>query len=506
MITTIDGHIIRVDVDSTLQDQSIKCETLAEIDDETLRCSTLAIDSTSRTVALGLAGGSIELRSLTGYILEQSLTGGDGPIRRLAFSDEGTQIGCTTYPGTVFVWDVKNGGTPKATTPWTGGVQLMGQAAAESQRASGPRWPVKVSHDGTRLFVGRVETIDILNVTNGELIEKMEFSTRNPEELAVRSSDNHWLASRAWGEVYEWNPTAKEIFCLASHQNQCRFVQFTPDGSLLISGGEKSEVNFIDPATDSIVYTGKTETGGALSGAVSPDGTKLAICGYATGAGVWDIPSRKSLGKYYGHKARALSVAFSPDSKLVASGSEDGTVRVRDVRTKKQIKNFQGHTLHPTAVAFSRDGHFLLSATSKWQEQDKNGILRVWDIATGKLVKSVAEPFGQVQSLGFSPFDNSIVMPVANTMLTLQDVDSCQVTGQFTQDAGLKHPRYLLHGRLLAYLEHPSTIHVRDVVTGTELTTLRTDTMVFELATVPNGNVIAAACEDGTVHVWRLGE
>ena len=64
-------------------------------------------------------------------------------------------------------------------------------------------------------------------------------------------------------------------------------------------------------------------------------------------------------------------------------------------------------------------------------------------------------------------------------MLTLQDVDSCQVTGQFTQDAGLKHPRYLLHGRLLAYLEHPSTIHVRDVVTGTELTTLRTDTMVF---------------------------
>jgi hypothetical protein len=78
VITTIDGHIIRVDVDSTLQDQSIKCETLAEIDDETLRCSTLAIDSTSRTVALGLAGGSIELRSLTGYILEQSLTGGDG--------------------------------------------------------------------------------------------------------------------------------------------------------------------------------------------------------------------------------------------------------------------------------------------------------------------------------------------------------------------------------------------------------------------------------------------
>lgn len=505
VIATTDGQIIHVDMDATLQSQAIESKTLATIDVELLQCSALAIDSTSSTIALGLAGGTVEVRSLDTFSLQQSLPGGDGRVSSLAFSDDGRQVGCTTAPGTVFVWDVVDGATPKTKTPWPDGVQFTAPQWKKTKHARGPRGPVRFSHDGTQLFVGSVEAIDILSVNNGEITEKLDFPASQLQDLALRRSDNHWLASREFGEVYEWAPTVRESL-VVNTGSKCRFVQFTPNGKTMIAGGEKGQLSFIDATSGEILHTGKTQTGGALAGAVSPDGTKLAVCGYGSGAEVWDIPSRKSLGKYYGHQARIHAVAFSPDSKLFASGSEDGTVRVRVVATKQQTQKFEGHALPPATLAFSRDGKRLLSGTKNWKQLDKNGILRVWDLATGKMLKSISEPFGHVIGVGLSPFDQSISVAVANTLLTLEDNATARVKDQFSVELGLSYPRYLLHGRLLAFMEYPSTIHVRDVLTGDELTKFSTRSMIFELAAWPHGNAIAAACEDGTVHVWRLGE
>lgn len=507
IIATLGGGIVRIDVASTLQSQTNNAEILATIDDESIRCCAVTINADSTSMALGRVDGSIQLRSLTSFAEEATLKGGDGPVRSVAFSAEGLQVGCTTYAGTVYVWDTSRPQTPKSTAQWKESAEYI-SASKTIQFSSNHRprrlCPIRFTEDGARLFVGRSTSIDVLNASTGERIDKLDIP-EGPANLVLRTSDNRWLASRIFGEVYEWAPTVRESLVVDTG-SKCRFVQFTPDGKTMIAGGEKGELNFIDATSGKVLHSGKTETGGALAGAISPDGTRLAICGYATGAEVWDIPSRKSLGKYYGHQARVHAVAFSPDSKLFASGSEDGTVRIREVATKKQTQRFAGHTLPPTTLAFSRDGKRLVSGTKNWKELDKNGILRIWDVATGKLLKSIPEPFGHIQGIGFSPFDQSIAVAVSNTMLTLQNIDFARATDKFSTELGLNHPRYLLHGRLLAFVEYPATIHVRDVLTGDELTKFRTKSMVFELATLPHGDAIAAACEDGTVHVWRLGK
>lgn len=505
IIPTLGGGIVRVDLVSALQSQTIKAETLVNIDDASLCCSAVAIDSTSHMVALGHADGTVQFHSLTTFAKEAIFTGADGPIRAIAFSTDGQRLACTTYRGTAVLWNTSIQASPLASFPWPDKPEYISTSnTIEFQRRYRPRIPLRFSADGKRLFVGCYNTINVLDADTGKSIDQLKIS-ESPDNLVQRNVDDRWLASRCFGEVYEWAPTVTESLIVQS-SSACRFVQFTPDGSLLISGGENSDLNFIDAGTGNTVYTGKTETGGALRGRVSPDGTKLAVCGHATGIEVWDIPSRQSLGKYYGHKKRVHSIAFSPDSTRVASGSADGTVRIREVETKKQIRSFGDHLLPPTTLAFSHDGQKLLTGTSNWVEMDKNGVLRVWDVETGKLKRSLDQPFGQIGGIGLSPFDQSFTISVANEAITLRNAESCAMTNQITVSTGVKFPRYLLHGRLLAFVEYPSTIHLRDLLTGDEFTTFNTQSMVFDLATLPRGNAIAAACEDGTVHVWRLGE
>jgi hypothetical protein len=108
---------------------------------------------------------------------------------------------------------------------------------------------------------------------------------------------------------------------------------------------------------------------------------------------LWNLREAHSL--ELGPKAAVNVLLFSPDGSRLLVGSSDGVARLWDVETGRLIKAMVGHSAGVRSAVFSADG--LIVATG-----DDDGGLRVWRGDTGDLLRTLRAHEDMVTSLEFS--------------------------------------------------------------------------------------------------------
>ena len=122
-----------------------------------------------------------------------------------------------------------------------------------------------------------------------------------------------------------------------------------------------------------------------------------------------------------GHKGAVTAVAFSPDDRLLASGSADNTVKLWDVATGKEVRSLEGHTARVTGVAFSPDGQRLATSSA-------DRTVRLWDTVTGEQTHSFDEHEAAVTCLAYSQDGQHVASGSEDRTVRVWDAETGTVT------------------------------------------------------------------------------
>ncbi len=303
----------------------------------------------------------------------------DGAAVWVAFSRDGARVAAMAK--TVKVWDVKTGAELVGVQPDAGYVTRVaspdGKVVAESSLFSDDSKVVKLCD--------RATGSELRTLVHDGPVFRVEFTadSRQVKTLLKHGIVKTWDAASG-AELRGEKPNMD----LAS-----RAVSF--DGGAIAEADGKN-IRLRDAATGRERLMLASRTSDFQKVLFSPDSSILATGGERFSTRLWDLRSGV-LRTLEGHTDYPVSAAFSPDSRLFASGGRDLSVRLWDVASGRELRKLTGHTeKFIQLIRFSPDGKTFFSA-------DKES-LKLWDAATGRELLDVKGSFiPEARWADFSP-------------------------------------------------------------------------------------------------------
>jgi WD40 repeat protein len=391
-------------------------------------------------------------------------------VQCLAVSPDGKTVATAGQEEGIWLWDAATGAERG---------RITGRDVAVVSLAFSP--------DGKRLAGGTLQgPLGIWEVATGKSRGTLGGRNSSLRYIAFSPDGQTVTGGTDGDELWAWDANGKELFHLPKHGR----AAFSPDGTVLATGGADGSVALRDPRTgkqlrqlpvgegaDALSWVGQLR--------FSPDGKTLTCAGFSKGLNcgvqVWDVKEgKRTMARSFelwrplalSRDGKTLAMAWdgikfwdlaadkelrtiplkegslrqlgelSPDGKTLVS-ARGREIDLWDVGTGKALLPPKGHRYNVEQVAFAPDGKTVAS----W---GNDGGLRVWDAATGKELHSFHDTV--FKSLAYSP-DGRALAAVGSTSACVWDVATGKKLYEVCDDIWVMDATFSPDGKLLATAE-----------------------------------------------------
>jgi WD40 repeat protein/tRNA A-37 threonylcarbamoyl transferase component Bud32 len=448
------------------------------------------IDSLSPEVRAGI----VEIRDVTSAALIKSISGHASPNTCVDFSPDGTRIVVGFADGTARVHDIA---TERVLHVLSGHRQMLRS--------------VLYAPDGARIVSASEDSsLCVWDAKSG----RFQFALRGHLQLINRASfgedSSRLVTGSSDGTLRIWDVEHRRDSRVFDTGSWCTGLVFEPDGQSVLSSHIDGKIRRSDLTGNSAPPRDFEVGRDPLWG--------LTICRNGTltvGAGgdwrdadnsgsvyFWQTGSGRLEKMIAVHRGLSWDVASSRDGRWLASAGGEfnrpGEIEIWDLNTSDRAKTLtSGSRGAFSCVAVSGDGTRLAAGSP-------DGLIRLWEIASGRPLGELSGHQSPVAGLDFSP--DTTVLASAGQDGTARTWDTRTLRARhvlYGHKSEIKSIAYHPKGLRIATGSEDGLIKLWDPRVGEEVLTFRAHSgAVWGLAFSRDGNRLASGGRDGLVIIW----
>ena len=355
-----------------------------------------------------------------------------------------------------------------------------------------------VAYTGDQRFVvtaGADQFIKLWDAKTGKEIRSLTGHTAQVLCLAVQPGDSTFVSGGADNTLRLWDvPRPEPLRLFAGHTAAVRDIAVSPDGrwAVSVSDDKAGRLWNLDTATVSSTLTGHGNV--AVLAAARADSKQVAT-GDSTGhVRFWSPIDGSSQGILGAHVGALRGLNFHPNNQQVVTAGEDGLLKLWQLPIVEP-RLLAGHKTQVRAVAITNNSQLAVTGSDAG--------VRVFNVATGQLVRELTAAVGSTASVAISP--NNLLTAAAGESGTIKfwnlndGADRLTISGH---DQPINDLAFHSDNVRVASAGADGTIRIwRLPVAPVAISGHTAD--VVSVAASSNGQILASASTDKTVRIWN---
>lgn len=428
------------------------------------------------------------------------------PVDTVAFAPDGKRFATGGWGGVVRIWE-PGSGKQLAAIP-TGGQYVFA---------------VAFSPDGQQIAVGTNEGpnyVKVFDAQTSALVKSLAGHTDAVTSVVYSGDGKRLLTSSYDNTARLWNIASGESQVFEGHEWWVWSAAFSPDEKRIVTACQDGSAIVWSVATRQPGPAFLGHAGPVYAAVFSPDGKHVASAGYDKRILLWDpdqvqpfdlgaltAKREKAAASYAaleGHTSGVRSVRFSSDGKILLSAGNDNTVRVWDVATCRLLKTLRGHAGRVQACVFAPDRGWVLSGSH-------DHLAKIWNIAGYEEVRVfqglVLEGHRDaILGADFSPDGSRIVSASRDRSAKLWDAHTGKPLRQFKEGHDFLATRavFLPDGKRLITAAGDNTVRIWDVATGTQQLAMEGTGSMAAMALSRDGRLLLTGSDDRAAKLWDV--